>query len=452
MTTRGVAGRVHGLWIVLVVLAGVLSNLATVVDGGCRDSAPRNVDFSGDGQSGAATAPLGSALAVVVTCGIASLDPGEDGVPVQWTVLTGGGLVDGRPTATKFTWYDGRAAVNWQLGPDLGEQTVSARVRDRLFTFRATAGAATADGTCGGGEGTDFDPLRERRIEGTETWRLAGSPYRGGVVRIADGGTLDIEPGVTTCLQRLSVEGNGQLRAEGSATAPIEMAPAAGVEFWVAELTRHFGSAVNPQRHSTMRHVNARGLTALDVNEAALQVEDSRFVVVSGQISCSGVRWRLPTGLPAADSAVRRSVFEGYGSSAGCFGNPPAVAIDAPAALASAPMPFQARVIGAPTDGLYLSGNATAAVALSNCEVSGSGRDGVVIDHTGNGAAAAVTGCNLTGNAGFALRNAQPLSTAIDARGNWWGDPLGAPATGANAVSTGVNAGSPAAQPFALGY
>ena len=59
---------------------------------------------------------------------------------------------------------------------------------------------------------------------------------------------------------------------------------------------------------------------------------------------------------------------------------------------------------------------------------------------------------NLTGNAGYAVFNQRGVAAVADARGNWWGDASGAPTAGGNAVSAGVNAGSPAAVPFALAY
>lgn len=453
MSERGVAGGVRGLWLVLVVLAGVLSNLATSGPADCEASATRNFEFRGDGQTGAATAPLGTALAAVVTCGgggSTGVPLGDEGEAVQWTVLSGGGLVDGRTSVTKATWYDGRSAVLWQLGPELGEQTVSVRVRDRLHTFKATAGGATSGGTCAGGAGTDFEALQERRIEGDETWPLAGSPYRGGRVIVASGATLTIAPGVTTCLDDLWVEGNAQLRAEGSAALPIEMAPARNLGIWSAVVVG--ASGAGGDRYSALRHANLRRLSTLQVIEAPLQVEDSRLEAPTGEGLCAVVRWSLPQRSPVVASAVRRTVFDGFGGGAACFGEPAAVTFEAPAALATGPLPFEARVLRSPGDGLRLTGNATAAVAPSNCEVSGSARDGIVVDDTGGAAPAAVSGCNLTGNARFALRNAREGGPAVDARGNWWGDPAGAPTAGGNAVSAGVDAGQPAAEPFVLGY
>ena len=103
-------------------------------------------------------------------------------------------------------------------------------------------------------------------------------------------------------------------------------------------------------------------------------------------------------------------------------------------------------------DALRIGGNAGGAFALSNCEVSGAARHGVVFDGAAAQTPASITGCNLTGNAGYALLNKQGAAAVVDARGNWWGDVSGAPTAGGNAVSVGVNAASAAAVEFVLGY
>ena len=147
-----------------VVAAGVFSNLASNGGGmiplGQCDGDPPTVKIHGDGQVGAATAPLGNELVVQVQC--TSRDflvrIGVGGEEVEWAVATGGGLVNGRPTWRSETSFinEGRANVLWQLGPAIGEQTVTARVRDKTYTFHAAAGGATAGGTCVGGAGTNF--------------------------------------------------------------------------------------------------------------------------------------------------------------------------------------------------------------------------------------------------------------------------------------------------------
>lgn len=454
MKTTKAAGRVQGLWVLLVVLAGLLLNLGSARPAECDRDAPYTVTLAGDGQTGAATAPLGQALSVRVTCRPdtgGDTPIGAEGVLTEWTVLTGGGRVDGRATVAKRTAF-GDAAVLWQLGPEFGEQTVTMRVGGRLHTFKATAGGATAGGTCTGGAGTDFAPLVERTISGDETWPLAGSPYRGGRVVVGTGATLTIEAGVTACLDDLWVKGNGQLRAEGTAALPVEMAPARLNGAWSAGFFRDFAPPPDVQRRSTLRHVNLRHLATLQVVEAALQIEDSRLEAPPGAGLCPTVRWVLPPPATAGDSAVRRSVFDGFGGGPGCFGDPAGVSFEVPAALAAEPMPFQARVLRSAGDGVRLTGKATAAVALSNCEIAGSARDGLVVDDTGTAAPAAVSGCNFTGNARFAVRNARVAAPTVDARGNWWGDPAGAPTAGGNAVSAGVDADNPAVEPFVLGY
>ena len=212
-----------------LVALGVASNLATTQPVECASDSPYTYTFAGDGQTGAATAPLGRGVSVTIACrpegGTAATLP-VTGVPAEWAVLTGDGLVDGRTTRSKPTDWSGRSEVQWQLGPGVGEQTVSLRVRDRAVTFRASAGGPTSGGTCSGGAGTDFGDA-ERRIDGDETWPLAGSPYRGAAVSVIGPGRLTIAPGVTVCVGTLWLAGGAELRAEGTAGQPIEMrAPA----------------------------------------------------------------------------------------------------------------------------------------------------------------------------------------------------------------------------------
>lgn len=447
---RSRRGRVAGgLAAVAVVLLGVLSNLATSVATECDRNAAFTVEVSGDAQTGAANAPLGTRIAAQVSCrdsasGRLVAAYGEE---VDWSVTDGGGRVDGASAVRKPVDPGGRTGVTWTLGPTIGEQAARLTVAGRVFDFRASAGGPASGGTCTGGAGTTLEA--DRDVEGTERWTVAGSPYRGQRVNVRLDATLTIDPGVTVCVAEMMVMPEARLVADGTAEAPVRLQPAGGATDWVLQLLPAYGSAARPP--SVLRHVQADRLQALRIWQHPLVIEDSRFAA-AGTSSCAQVDWQIGS-VPLAGSGVWRSVFDGYGRPLGaCPG--PAVRIDfggrPPDLLA---LPFEARVLNAGTDAVQLGGPQAPAVAFSNCEIAGSGRHGLVVGADGRGTAAVtVAGCNFTGNLGFALRNERAGGSGLVARGNWWGDPAGPPAAGPNAVSPSVDTSSPAAAPFALGY
>src|SRR5215218_248585 len=90
---------------------------------------------SGDEQSGVAGAALVTALVVVVTD---EQGGGVEGASVTWSAQDGGSV--SAPTVT--TGPNGRASVQWTLGPGLGQQTATAtatNLQGSPVTFSATA-------------------------------------------------------------------------------------------------------------------------------------------------------------------------------------------------------------------------------------------------------------------------------------------------------------------------
>ena len=98
---------------------------------------------SGDDQTGQAGARLASGLVVQV------LDDGDNpvgGVPVTWTVESGGGSVS---PASGTTGADGQASTAWTLGPSTGSQRVAASAPGAgsvQFDATSTAGAPSVLG------------------------------------------------------------------------------------------------------------------------------------------------------------------------------------------------------------------------------------------------------------------------------------------------------------------
>jgi hypothetical protein len=91
---------------------------------------------AGDGQTGEPDQALGAPLRVEVLDGAG--DP-VAGVTVLFDVASGGGTVD---PATASTDAQGRVQTEWTLGPQQGEQRVTAGAVGALFTVSFTAAAA----------------------------------------------------------------------------------------------------------------------------------------------------------------------------------------------------------------------------------------------------------------------------------------------------------------------
>lgn len=108
---------------------------------------------------------------------------------------------------------------------------------------------------------------------------------------------------------------------------------------------------------------------------------------------------------------------------------------------------FDARVLNSVGAGVQLRG-APGSWSLQQCEVSGSGGHGIVVESN----AGPITGCTIAGNAGSGVHSLQPGSFSVDARGNWWGDAAGPFGGAGDGVSPGVDYTGPLGAPSALGY
>jgi hypothetical protein len=122
------AGRVGDA--VIEVRSGELVASATaVVEPGQVASL---VLVSGDGQTGEAGQPLSLPVQVLALDGAGFPVPG---LPVTWSA-SGGGSVAGAPPATNA---NGEIAVTWNLGPNAGEQTLTAQSNGVSVVATATA-------------------------------------------------------------------------------------------------------------------------------------------------------------------------------------------------------------------------------------------------------------------------------------------------------------------------
>jgi hypothetical protein len=450
-----------------VLVVGVLSNLGSNFVGGgdpqigsCVEGSQRLV-LEGDGQTGAAGAPLGKTLRVTYTCnGYQGTKP-RDLVfrPIVWTASNG--RVDGLASTTSTTDADGVAQANWSLAATVGAQTLTAAVELQpgvtvSAKFTASSVNPTPGGNCSTGIGTNFDS--SRTVVGNETWTLAGSPYRGEAVEVTNNATLTIEPGVLVCLRSMSVRSGSRLQAQGQ--------PGKEIRFSVADLTRNVWllqlGTVNefnpPASPSVIGHVWTDNMQSLLAHDHPVHISDSRFVFTAAARAtavCPKLTLRssfgFGNGSSVVGSSVRRSVIDGYGDTpAGCEA---AVVLDAYAPVASGPMLFEARVVRSVADAVLIKATrGTSAWSLRNCDISQSGRGGVVVDgDVGNGSGT-LSGCSITNNVGLGIDNRRPNSLNVEARNNWWGDVAGPAGPLGDGVSTGVDASSPLAAPPTLGY
>ncbi len=112
-------------------------------DGSTGPEPPEGLEkISGDEQFMAAGESLEEPLVVEVRTGRGQ---GLEGVEVTWSVETGGGLVDPPSTTTDA---QGRAETRWTLGPEEGDQRVTASVEGLPpARFTATAGDCPPDRT-----------------------------------------------------------------------------------------------------------------------------------------------------------------------------------------------------------------------------------------------------------------------------------------------------------------
>jgi hypothetical protein len=394
----------------------------------------------GDLQTGYPGTPLARPLTLSLTCRgsttgntIAAAFNSEP----RWSIASGGGTLDGKTQTATQADYDGLTQVHWSLGDSVGNQSVLVTLVGQSFTFSAMAVPPSASGTCTdlvATTGTNFEP--ERQILGSETWTLAGSPYRGKSVEF-QGSTLRIEPGVQVCLERLFVRG-GQLIARGTAQAPIRFSKAAS-----GGLSMQLGAA-NSTPPSELVHTVGDGISEFGVGQPAL-VEDSVFVAAP-EARCRRVHLAIDTIMPATDPIiVRRTSFDGFGSTDPYCTE--AVLLYRTNNAPLVPSVFSARVTRSTGTAVRVH-QLAGPWALQQCELTGSSSHGLVLDAN----SATVSGCSIQDNGGNGVHNTNPAIYTVNARGNWWGDATGPLGAAGDGVSAGVDAAQPLAAKPVLGY
>ena len=323
---------------------------------------------------------------------------------------------------------------------------------ETTFTAEASTPAAEGNACQTSAVGTQQAVVgAERLVTANETWTLAGSPHRGGVIRVHDGAVLTIEAGATVCVEALYMENGGRLVALGQAGAHVV--------FTLADPSNRWGGLFfNPPRAGTTSLAGPSILRFVDIENPSfffmgplhpVQIHDSRVSrLVSNTETGYCPSWYLTfSDGPGGSSLVERVVVERFGGPSCAQPAVRIVGADALTPVESA-FSFGARVLGSGGDGVHVSSSRAGNISFGSCEIYGSAGDGLVWL---GGRPVSVSGCNITGNTGVGMRNRASIGQLM-ARSNWWGDAAGPDGPAGDGVAGDVDAAVPLAAPVSLRY
>lgn len=388
---------------------------------GCVSGSETLTIVAGNGQTAAPGSQLPEPATVRLTC--ESFENRGTTIPVvgatvQWWPSSG--RVNGASSTTTQTDSSGTTSVAWTLAANFAPKGmhvnhVTPRRRDVYVTFDAvTATTATTATTCQDAGGTDHGALSVSAVD--VAWTAAGSPHRGGTIRLDNDARLSIEAGAVVCLAEIA----GAVTAEGTAQVPI----------------RFFGTSmpISP----SLSHVVVENATKVgSVASPAQSITDSTF------------RWTAARD-PLVCAQVIASVL--YHVQISGYGSQECAALHLVATEPGWYDPYAtvaARIADSVGDGVLVEGS-WGTFSFQDCEVSSSGRHGIVVPGPPGQSLVSVARCNLFGNRGDAINNQSTIK--VDASGNWWGDPTGPFGPNGDGTSGNVDAGAPSAAPLSLGW
>lgn len=385
------------------------------------------------------------------------------GVPIEWAVA-GGGNIDGQLTVRTLTDSQGIASVTWNFGPGSSLQTIEAEYRGGSTPLRVAIShtvLSVGPNRCATAGGTDLGV--GRTITADETWTKAASPYfttcATGVtcvadVRVANGAALTIEPGATVCVNSLRTEGAGRIVAAGTAAEPIFFGVRDRANHWKGLELQAPGAGSAVAGPSIVTHAVIENASDIKALGHPVIVEDTvmRRVVPAARTEHCAAFSIQPHSVSGVDSSrVVRTVIDGLGGSP-CG---PALSVSA---VDNQPLTLSVRIINSRYTGMQFTADSGATlpgrVLLNNCEISGSQLVGLsAILYSSARGTPGVSSCNLVGNLSDAVSLLfDPMGPQLDARGNWWGDPVGPQGPKANRVFGNVDASNPLTAPVSLGY
>lgn len=405
---------------------------------GCVAGTERLDIASGDGQTGAPGEVLAQRPTVRLSCenfdtrGNTLMLSGAD---IDWYDHSGpANLVDGEAKVTRQSTADGTSMIVWTLGQAHGTTLrIEARHQSLTATFSATTPSTTTTALhCNDPGGTYHGAVLN--LSSASAWSAAGSPHRGGTVNL-NSGSLSIEAGAVICVENIAAgAGNlGWVSAVGTAKTPV----------------RFIGTAL--RAGGELAHVIGDNMPAVGATDHPLfALTDSSFGWSRARDPAMCAQVVLGGYEGGSAATLRRVSIEKYGS-ADCA----ALALFHPESVWDyGPVPIEVRVQSSIGDGVAVtqSRNPAELAGFTNCEVSASGRHGIVVADlaTGKAPKVEVSGCNLFGNDGNAIENLSIAS--VQAVGNWWGDPAGPQGPKGDGTSGAVDASGALTGARVLGY
>jgi hypothetical protein len=357
---------------------------------------------------------------------------------------------------------NGSATVTWDFGSGGDIQSFEARYNDVSSSVRASVSYTVlvpGPNRCAAAGGTDLGI--GRTISSNETWTQAASPYFttcpvgvacSGEVLLTNGAVLTIEPGTTICVNKILARDAGRIVAIGTAGEPIYFGVRSRADHWKGLDLQAPAIGASMSGASVLTHAVIENATDVNVAAHPIIVEDTlmrRVVPAAYADHCAvfSIEQHAVGGLDP--SSVRRTVIDGLGDSGGGDDYFACPALNIRIAN-SFPLNVSVRVINSRGRGVFFNNEGLGPADLNflyDCEISGSVFDGLGAYVF---APFQVIGCNIFGNLGPGVINFGELP--LEARDNWWGDPVGPQGPNGDGVLGDVDARSPLAAPMDLGY
>jgi hypothetical protein len=346
---------------------------------------------AGDRQSGLPEQALPVPLQVQL------LDGANNGVPntqISWTAASDQGSFSPSSSTTDAS---GKASTIWTLGPNLGDYTATASASlaggaSPTLTFTAIA---TTGNPC-----LLAGTVAPDEITQNTAWTKSGGPYHvQAQLLVSQGATLTVAAGTQICADGpIAVAQDGsdaKILVRGTLAEPVVFQPETDQSLWQGIFIYSATSGTAPTSVLTGVVVKTGSL----LNQGSVEIQDARF-----DRPPTPVRPSFNGGTYALDNIT---IADGEGGVSLELGGPGTVQ--------------RVRILG----GTVGIGIATANLTLTDCEVTGTSGDAIVIEEVPAAeGSTAIHHCNLFNNGGVGLRGATggPL---VDATGNWWGDPAG---------------------------